>query len=86
MQYVIDGRYSDLVPDYSTELALANDASALCKQLNLQLAASQISNANVNSIIAAVNSISATTPAGKLNRVKAAIMLIMCAPEYLVQK
>ena len=86
MQTVINGTFSDLKPDYSQELLLAADSAALVNRLNLMLSGDQVSTANVNSIVAALNTIAVTTDAGKLNRVKAAIMLIMCAPEYLVQK
>jgi uncharacterized protein (DUF1800 family) len=86
MQSVINGSFSDLKPDYSAQLALAGDTGALVAHLNLILAAGQISSANLNGIGAALATINGTTDAGKLNRVKAAIMLIMCAPEYLVLK
>jgi hypothetical protein len=39
----------------------------------------------VSRITTAVGSIGATTDSGKLNRVRAAIHLVLCAPEYLVQ-
>ncbi|MEN9867142.1 MAG: hypothetical protein RL748_2732 [Pseudomonadota bacterium] len=86
MQSVINGTFSDLKPDYSAELAIASDAAALVKRINTLLAAGQISSANLAGIQAAVNTINASTDTGKLNRVKASIMLVMCAPEYIVQK
>lgn len=86
MQSVIGGGFSDLVPDYSAELALVQTSAALVNHLNLVLAAGQVSSANLNTIVAALDTIKLSSDAAKLNRVKAAIMLIMCAPEYLVQK
>ena len=86
MQSVINGTFSDLVPSYAPELALVDDSAALVNHLNLMLAGGQVNSANINSMVAALNTIKVTTDAAKLNRVKAAIMLIMCAPEYLVQK
>ncbi len=86
MQSVINGSFSDLKPDYTAEIALALDATALAARINNMVAAGQISSANLNGIASAVNTINASTDAGKLNRVKATIMLVMCAPEYIVQK
>ncbi len=86
IQQVIDGKLADLKPDYAAEIPMAADPAALVNRLNLLLAAGQISSANLSAIQNAVASIAATTDAGKLNRVKAAIMLVMCSPEYIVQK
>jgi uncharacterized protein (DUF1800 family) len=86
MLRVVDGKLADLVPDYSAEVAIAGDAAALMKRLNLLLAAGQISSVNLTAMQNAVATIGGTTAADKLNRVKAAIMLVMSSPEYLVQK
>ena len=72
-------------PDYAAELALATDATALVKRVSLLLSGDTLSAATLATIGTAVGSISATTDAGKLNRVYAAIHLVLCAPEYLVQ-
>jgi uncharacterized protein (DUF1800 family) len=72
-------------PDYAAELALAKDATALVKRVSLLLSGDTLSAATLATIGTAVGSISATTDAGKLNRVYAAIHLVLCAPEYLVQ-
>jgi uncharacterized protein (DUF1800 family) len=72
-------------PDYTAELALATDATVLVKRVSLLLSGDTLSAATLATIGTAVGSISATTDAGKLNRVYAAIHLVLCAPEYLVQ-
>ena len=72
-------------PDYTAELALATDATALVKRVSLLLSGDTLSAATLATIGTAVGSISATTDAGKLNRVYAAIHLVLCTPEYLVQ-
>ena len=72
-------------PDYSAELALATDAAALVNRVALLLAANALSAETLNTIGTAVATISAATDAGKLNRVRAAVHLVLCAPEYLVQ-
>lgn len=72
-------------PDYTAELALATDATVLVKRVSLLLSGDTLSAATLATIGTAVGTISATTDAGKLNRVYAAIHLVLCAPEYLVQ-
>ena len=75
----------ETLPDYSTELALATDAGALVHRVVLLLAADGLAADSVSTITNAVDSISASNDAGKLNRVYASIHLVLCAPEYLVQ-
>jgi uncharacterized protein (DUF1800 family) len=72
-------------PDYSVEQALASDATALVARVSLLLAASGLSAATLATITTAVASIDASSDTGKLNRVRAAVHLVLCAPEYLVQ-
>jgi uncharacterized protein (DUF1800 family) len=84
MQNVIANGAGDARPDYSSLTALASDSQALVDELNLVLAANQIGAATVASIKGALDTISvATSP---LNRVYAAILLVMASPEYLVQR
>lgn len=77
---------ADVTANYADELARAGDASALVKRINLLMAANQISADVESRIISAVSSISATAANGPLNRVRAAIMLVMACPQYLVLK
>jgi len=53
--------------------------------VSLLLSGDTLSAATLATIGTAVGSISATTDTGKRNRVYAAIHLVLCAPEYLVQ-
>lgn len=73
-------------PAYTAEVALAADPVALVNSLNLLLCAGQLSAAAQTIIRNAITTISATTAAGQLTRVQAAVLLIMATPEYLVQK
>ena len=77
---------TDMVPRYSAELALANDANALVQHLNLLLAGGGLSSTTLNTLSTALNSIPATSDANRLSRVRAAVLLVMAAPEYLVQR
>jgi hypothetical protein len=67
-------------------LALVNDSAALLAELNVLLAAGQISAATLASMKTALDTMPVTTDAGKTNRVLAALLLVLACPEYLVQK
>ncbi len=84
-QTFVAGGVGETRPDYTAELALATDATALVRRVSLLLSGDSLSAATLATITTAVGSIGATTDAGKLNRVYAAIHLVLCAPEYLVQ-
>ena len=85
MQGVVANGIGETRPDYSAELALTTDAPALVARIALLLAGDGLDADSVATIAGAVASISAATDAGKLNRVRAAVHLVLCAPDYLVQ-
>ena len=85
MQGVVANGIGETRPDYSAELALAADAPALVARVALLLAGDGLDADTAATISSAVASISAATDAGKLNRVRAAVHLVLCAPDYLVQ-
>jgi uncharacterized protein (DUF1800 family) len=88
MQSAIQNGFSsgDVVANYAAEIALSTDATALLRNLNLRLAANALTDAQITELATAVSTIAASTDAGKLNRVRAAILLVMAAPNYLVQQ
>ena len=86
MQGAIANGRGEVVPDYSGEVGFAADATALVERQALRLCAGTLSADTKAVIVSAVATINAGTDAGKLNRVRAAIHLVMCSPEYLVQK
>jgi uncharacterized protein (DUF1800 family) len=79
----------DIVPDYSAELALINDPTALIKRLNLLLCANQLSAATVDLIAQAMQR-DGTNSSSPINAqtyfIARAIMFVMCSAEYLIQK
>ena len=86
MQGAIANGRGEVVPDYSGEVGFATDATALVDAPGVAARRRPLS-ADTQAVIgSAVATINASTDAGKLNRVRAAILLIMCSPEYLVQK
>jgi uncharacterized protein (DUF1800 family) len=84
MQSVIANGSGEAKPDYSALTALAVDSVALVAELNLVLAANQISATTSASIKTALDTIPTTTNAGLMSRIYAAITLVMASPEYLV--
>ena len=84
MQSVIVNGAGDAKPDYSALTTIAPDSQALLNELNLVLAANQISAATIGQMKTALDTIATTTTAGTLNRIYAAIVLVMASPEYLV--
>ncbi len=87
MQLAIEGRgIGDVRADYTGLLAIAADSGALLAELNLVLAAQQIPASRIAALKTALDTIAATTDAGKRDRVLAALTLVLAAPEYIAQK
>ena len=72
--------------DYQPLLALADDAAALVAEINLVLAAGQLSAATAATISTAVATIAGGTDANRLKRIYASLTLVMAAPEFVVLK
>ncbi|GAB4218065.1 MAG: DUF1800 family protein [Rhodoferax sp.] len=72
-----------LVPDYSAELALADDPIALLNRLDKVLLAGQLSPETRGTVLAALGSLPASNPA---KRVQTAVALLMLSPDFMVQK
>jgi hypothetical protein len=84
MQTLIVSGAGEAKPDYSALTALASDSQKLLTELNLVLAADQISATTLAQMKAALDTIAVATAAGLNNRIYAAILLVMASPEYLV--
>ena len=81
--------YDDVKPTYAALLPLAHDPPALVAWLNLHLAADQLSNPTCRTIETALASMAVTAASSesdKLDLLASACLLVMSAPEYLVQK
>lgn len=79
----------DITAAYTAELALVLDTTALVARLNLLLCAGQLSAANATLIITALNATTLTatsTDKAKLDRIAAAVLLVMASSDYLIQK
>ncbi|MFN3808098.1 DUF1800 family protein [Asticcacaulis sp.] len=95
MMNAINGgfNYSDIKSNYTKEIVLASDPSALVNRLNLLLYGGQMSDGLKSKIVTVITSISIPATgsdvqieAAKLNRVKLAILLSMASPEYVAQR
>ena len=84
MQGVIVNGAGEAKPNYTALATIAPDSQKLLDELNLVLAASQISAATIAQMKVALDTISATTTDGAYSRIYAAILLVMASPEYLV--
>lgn len=87
MQRFIAGKnVGDLTPDYSSILLLANNPVELLMEINQVLAGSQISAPTLSIVQKAIQSMPSSTDAQLLNRVYAALTLVLASPEFIVQK
>ena len=79
----------DIKANYANELAVVADADTLVARINLLMCAGQLSSATTKLIADALKATPVTAASAdstKLDRVAAAIFLVMASAEYLVQK
>ena len=86
LQILVGLGAGDAKADYADMVAKATDSAALVAEANLLLAAGQLSPATVQTIQAAVDSVSTSITNGPINRVGIAILLTLAAPEFLTLK
>lgn len=76
----------DAAADYSAWLSKASDPGALVTELNVLLAAGNLSPSTTLLIVNALNGMLMVSTADREKRVKAAVLMIMSAPEFIAQK
>ncbi|HAT32234.1 MAG TPA: DUF1800 domain-containing protein [Janthinobacterium sp.] len=86
MQRAVGSGIGDVKADYTALLALADNAAGLLAEINVVLAAGQLSAETVSLLRGALDGMPAGTDARRLNRIYAALTLVLAAPEFLVQK
>ena len=86
MSSAIGATWGDFKADYTSILTKAADSQALLDEINLLVAANQVSAATIAQIKTAVDSIASDTPTNLQRRVSAAILLIMASPEFITVK
>lgn len=83
---LLQGLHADVRPDYTPWLALADDPGRLFDEINLLLAAGRLGAAARSAVVDAFPATPTTTDEQRRLRVGAVVWLVMCAPEYLVQR
>jgi uncharacterized protein (DUF1800 family) len=78
----VPGNYSALQP----LIDQGGTSAALLAEINVLIAAGQISAQTLSLMQSALDTIDVSTASGANDRLHAALTLVMCAPEYLVQK
>ncbi|MEI8031358.1 MAG: DUF1800 domain-containing protein [Comamonadaceae bacterium] len=86
MQGVISNGVGDVKADYTALLVLADNTQSLLDEINAVIAAGQLGGATLATLKAALDSMPTGTSAAHANRVYAALLLVMAAPEFLVLK
>lgn len=86
MQRAVSKGVADVLPDYASLLPLAENATALLDEINLVLAAGQLSDSTLSLLRNALNGMPAGSDASRRNRVYAALTLVLAAPEFIVLK
>ena len=86
MQAVVSRGVGDVKGDYTALLPLADTAQLLLDELNLVLAAGQLSTSTLSLLKGAIDTMPAGTDAARTNRIHAALTLVLAAPEFIIQK
>jgi len=86
LQRVVSGNAGDVAADYTALIGLADDAGALLAEIDLVLAANQLSPDTLAALASAIATMPSGSDAARRNRIYAALVLVLAAPEYLVQK
>ena len=86
MQGAISRGVGDVKADYSALLPVADNSQALLDEINLVMVAGQLAPATVNLIRGGIDSMPKGTEATRLNRIYAALVMVMASPEFIVQK
>lgn len=86
MQRLVGSGIGDVVPNYTPWLSLADNGAALLAEINTVLAAGQLGAATQTLILNAINGMPTGTDARRLNRIRATLVLVLAAPEFIVLK
>lgn len=81
--------YSSFIADYRRELKLANDPKKLVQHLNLLLTGNRLQTSTTDRIISVLNEVPITNfnrNTALNERVHIAILMVMTAPDYIVQR
>lgn len=80
------GRIDPCKANYAVFTPLAAKTKALLDEVNLLIAAGQVSDASIAEFATAIGTMGTSDPNARLDKIKAAITLIMTSPEFIVVK
>ena len=86
LQRAVQGNLGDLTADYTSLIALADDAVALVAEINLVLASNQLSTTTASMIATAVATLPTGSTSQQLKRIYAALTLTVASPDFVVLK
>jgi len=86
MQTVVSRGVGDVKADYAALLPLADTAQALLDEVNTVLAAGQLSAATLAMLKTAIDTMPSGSESTRLNRIYAALTLVLAAPEFIILK
>ncbi|MES1157172.1 MAG: DUF1800 family protein [Alphaproteobacteria bacterium] len=88
-EWMIRWGYNDVKPSYANMLSFAHDTTQVVNWLNLRMSANQLSSTTTTTIATALNSLGVTASSSnddKMNLLASACLMVLSAPEYLIQK
>jgi uncharacterized protein (DUF1800 family) len=77
---------AQVTADYSEWLPLASDPAALVERVNQLFTARTLLPETVQSLITALGTVNMADPQGAKRRVLSAMLIVLCCPEFLVQR
>jgi uncharacterized protein (DUF1800 family) len=86
MQRAVSTGFGDVLGDYTAVLPLADTPASLLAELNTVLAGGQLGAATITTIRSAIDTMPTGTATARRNRVQAALVLVLAAPEFIVLK
>jgi uncharacterized protein (DUF1800 family) len=86
MQGVVKNGAGDVKSVYAHLLTLADSSVGMLDELNLIMAAGQLSPATIALIKSALDTMGFGTDALRLNRIYTALVLVLASPEFIIQK
>ena len=79
------GKDNDVLCRYASEVAAASNPGVLLDRLDLLLTGQRLSASTRSAIRTAIESVPMTASNAALNRVRIAVLLTLCSPEFMVQ-
>jgi hypothetical protein len=86
MQGVVKNGAGDVKATYAGWMALSDSSQGLLDEINLVMANGQLSGTTIALLKSALDTMGFGTDALRLNRIYTALVLVLAAPEFIIQK